>query len=266
MGRHRLPVERRREHGLNHQSLVAHDSDPGDLGSFSQGDEDGAERLHRVGLRVAGGTGQAMIVAAAKSSNDRGLPRFGQRSNLPRMKAAPFLLAVSSLVAACSGSQLPPAQLTNVVDTVTLGALQGSDLRWPAAYSVADGLAVRTDQSSSFDFIYNIDAAGKHVFLPLEVVGLGSSGGTDPGLQKVTVAFESLVSAPLDGYVSNDTLAIAVGDVIAARSRIACSLGVPEYAKLQVLSFDDVQRTVQLQVLANINCGYRSLATGVPTN
>jgi hypothetical protein len=182
------------------------------------------------------------------------------------MKAAPFILAVATLAAACSASQLPPAQLSNVIDTVTLGALDGSALQWPAAYSVADGQAVRTDQSANFDFIYNVDPSGHHVLLPLEVVGLGSSGGTDPGLQKVSVTFENLLSAPLDGYVSNDTLTIAVGDVIAARSRIACSLGVPQYAKLQVLSFDDDQRTMQFQVLANINCGYRSLTAGVPTN
>jgi hypothetical protein len=182
------------------------------------------------------------------------------------MKVAPFLLAIAILAAACGGVQLSPAQLSNAVDTVTLGALNGSELRWPAAYSVAEGLAVRTDQSSNFDFIYNIDAAGHHVLLPLEVVGLGSSSSADPGLQKVTTAFESLVTAPTDGYISNDTLTIALGDVIVARSRIACSLGVPQYAKLQVLSFDDVQRTMKIQVLANTNCGYRSLATGVPTS
>ena len=182
------------------------------------------------------------------------------------MKAAPFLLVVATMAAACSGTQLPPAQLSNAVDTVTLGALDGSDLRLPAAYSVTEGLAVRTDQSSNFDFIYNIDATGDHVLLPLEVVGLGSSSSADPGLQKVSAAFATLVTAPTDGYVSNDTLAIAVGDVIVARSRIACSLGVPQYAKLQILDFNDAQRTMRMQVLANINCGYRSLATGVPTS
>jgi hypothetical protein len=182
------------------------------------------------------------------------------------MKAAPFLLATAILAAACNANQLQPAQLANAVDTVTLGALQGADLRYPSAYSVAEGLAIRTDQSSSFDFIYNIDKAGRHVFLPLEVVGLGASGGADPGLQKVTSTFDNLASAPSDGYVSSDTMVIAVGDVIAARSRISCSLGVPEYAKLEILSFDDAQRTMKMKVLANINCGYRSLTTGVPTN
>jgi hypothetical protein len=182
------------------------------------------------------------------------------------MKVTPFLLAIAVAAAACSGNQLPPAQISNVVDTVTLGALHGSDLRWPAAYSVAQGFAVRTDQSSNFDFIYDIDKAGRHVLLPLEVIGLGSSGSADPGLQKVTTPFADLASAPTDGYVVNDTLAIAVGDVIVARSRISCSLGVPEYGKMQVLGFNDSTRTMQMLVLVNINCGYRSLTTGVPTS
>lgn len=182
------------------------------------------------------------------------------------MKVTPFLLAVAIAAAACSGNQLPPAQISNVVDTVTLGALDGSDLRLPAAFSVAEGLAVRTDQSANFDFVYNIDKAGRHILLPLELIGLGSSGSADPGLQKVTTPFDNLGSAPVDGYVVNDTLAFVVGDVIVARSRISCSLGVPQYAKIQILSFNDSLRTMQMQVLANINCGYRSLTTGVPTS
>lgn len=182
------------------------------------------------------------------------------------MKVTTFLVAVAILATACSANQLLPASLSNTVDTVTLGALDGSALSYPAAYDGSTGLPVRTDQSSSFDFIYNIDKAGRHVLLPLEVVGLGSSSAADPGLQKVTVTFANLASAPSDGYIINDTVVVAVGDVIAARSRIACSLGVPEYAKLQVLSFDDVKRTMTMQVLANINCGYRSLTTGVPTS
>lgn len=79
----RIGIEGCRERGLDNQPLVAHHGDAGDLRPVSQGEEDGAERLHQAGLRVAGGTGQATIVAAAKSSNDGGLPRFGQRSNLP---------------------------------------------------------------------------------------------------------------------------------------------------------------------------------------
>src|SRR5450759_1749806 len=106
------------------------------------------------------------------------------------MKVTPFLLAVAIAAAACSGNQLPPAQISNVVDTVTLGALDGSDLRLPAAFSVAEGLAVRTDQSANFDFVYNIDKAVRHFLLPLLLICLGSSGSADPGLQNLTTPFD----------------------------------------------------------------------------
>ena len=48
------------------------------------------------------------------------------------------------------------------------------------------------------------------------------------------------------------------------RSRIVCSIGVPEYAKVEILSVDDVARTMTLRALANTNCGYKSLKPGLP--
>ena len=42
------------------------------------------------------------------------------------------------------------------------------------------------------------------------------------------------------------------------------SLGVPQYAKLEILSVNDVARTITFQALANNNCGYRSLKPGIP--
>lgn len=183
------------------------------------------------------------------------------------MKALRFVLATAVFgLLACSGNQLYPAQIGNVVDTVTLAALHGGALATPSAYSVADGFPIRTDQTSGFDFVYDIDSLGRHVFLPLQVLGLGSSGGANPGLVKVTTTFDNTVSAPTNGYVADSATVIAVGDIYVVRSRITCSLGVPEYGKIEVLGFDDVARTVQLQALSDLNCGYRSLAAGVPTN
>jgi hypothetical protein len=41
---------------------------------------------------------------------------------------------------------------------------------------------------------------------------------------------------------------------------------VPNYGKLHVLSVDDADRTVTFEVLANRNCGFRSLRAGIPTD
>jgi hypothetical protein len=179
-----------------------------------------------------------------------------------------LVVAAAAVVAApaCSGNQLPDATLTNTVDTATLGALDGAALWEPAAFDATTGFPVRTDQTSAFDFVYTIDELGRHVLIPLAALGLGSTSTANPGLQKVSVSFDALTSAPSDGYLTNDTLVINVGDVIAVRSRVACYLGVPQYAKLEIFSFDDSARTMEMQTLSDINCGYRGLQPGLPAN
>jgi len=177
------------------------------------------------------------------------------------------LLAVATTaIAACTGSQLPEATLTNAVDTVTLGALAGAPLQTPAAFDITTGFPVRTDQTSSFDFVYTFDGQGRHVLVPLQALGLGSNNTANPGLQIVPETFAGITSAPQNGYDSADTLVIHVGDVIAARSRVACYLSVPQYAKFQILAFDDSAKTMQMQTLSDTNCGYRGLAPGIPTS
>ncbi len=163
---------------------------------------------------------------------------------------------------ACSDLILGDAGNVNVVDTVTLGAIHGAPLTVPSAYDMIFGLAIRTDQSSSFDFVYDILPVKGPSLLPLAALGLGT-GSVRPAVQKVTTAFDDIINAPTGGWNQLDTLPIAVGDVIAGRSRVSCYLGVPQYAKFQVLDFDNVLKTVRLKVLANINCGYRNLQPGV---
>lgn len=177
------------------------------------------------------------------------------------------LLVGISATAACSGSQLAPAQVSNSIDTVTMGALAGAALQYPAAFDITVGQAVRTDQTSSFDFVYNIDSLGRHVLLPLHAIaGLGNTTGNNPGFIRETLPFDQITVAPSDPYLTTDTLVIVPGDVLIARSRVACYLGVPQYGKLHVLDFDDVLKTVRLEVLSDTNCGYKNLQPGTPTS
>lgn len=177
------------------------------------------------------------------------------------------LIAGICATAACGPAQLAPASQVNLVDTVTMGALAGAALNYPSAYDITIALPVRTDQTSAFDFVYNIDPLGRHVLLPLHAIaGLGNTTGNNPGFIVQTQTFNQLTYAPTDGYLTTDTLVIVPGEVLAARSRITCYLGVPQYAKLQVLSFDDSLKTVSLAILSDPNCGYKSLQPGTPTN
>lgn len=178
------------------------------------------------------------------------------------------LAAACALLAACGDdTQLAPASIPNVVDTLTLGALNSSPISVPSGYSVADGNAVRTDLSSGFDFVYDVDSAGQHVFIPIEAMGLGGTNGNGPGLQYYNGTFEQLANAPINGYITNDTIVLDSGTVLAVRSRIVCTgLGVPIYGKVEVLGFDDTpgNQQVTIQALSDENCGYKSLRIGLP--
>ncbi len=173
-----------------------------------------------------------------------------------------------TLLAACSSSPLPPALYVNVVDTVTLYALEGTPLGTPSAYALNGRRLVRTETSIAFDFAFNFDSLGQPVFLPIGAIGLGTSNvNTDPGLQVSSATFDNVTIAPTDGYEVDKPFSVAAGVVAVARSRVqTCADGstVPLYAKLQVLDIDAVARTIHFQILVNQNCPYLGLAPGIP--
>ena len=97
---------------------------------------------------------------------------------IPLFSAA-FCLAVA---AACSSNAgLPDPTDVNMIDTTTIWALNGTAITDPSGFSIPDRIAVRTDQSAAFDFAFNIDNAGKPVFLPIDLLGLGVRLGGEPG-------------------------------------------------------------------------------------
>lgn len=185
-----------------------------------------------------------------------------------RLSTLPIAAALVAIAACGDDNNLAPASIPNVVDTVTLGALTSSPISLASAFSVADGDVVRTDLSSAFDFAYDVDPAGRHVFLTTEVLDLHTgASGTGPGLQKVNSSFAGLTTAPINGYVTTDTVVVDSGMVFAVRSRIVCTgLGVPIYGKLEILSISDAPGNNQItfQALSDENCGYKSLTPGLP--
>lgn len=181
------------------------------------------------------------------------------------------LFVVSSLAfaAACSdANSLSPPTETNVVDTVTIGALEGTPISTPSGFNITAG-AVRTDQSVDFEFAYNIrqlaDDTYQRVLIPRAALGLASTNTADPGLQQRSETFDEITRARSNGYVTDSAVAIAEGDRFMVRSRVICTaLGVPLYGKIQILFFAD--STVTFQVLADKNCGYKDLLPGLPEN
>jgi hypothetical protein len=169
------------------------------------------------------------------------------------------------LAAACDDtSGLPDPTLTNVERSETLYALVGTPVSTPSAYALEGGRRVRTDLSVEFDFAYNVESDGGHVFIPRAVLGIEPDASVNPGFQARTESFEAITEAPSNGYVTDRPVPIVVGERYVVRSRVTCSIGVPKYAKLEVVSFDDVARTVTFRVLTNDNCGFRGLLPGLP--
>jgi len=179
-----------------------------------------------------------------------------------------FVVPALALAAACSDpNALGDATIDNVVDTVTIGALEGTPIATPSGYNINLG-AIRTDQSVDFEFAYNIrklaDGSYQRVLVPRAVLGLSSSSA-DPGLQRRDQTFDEITRAPSNGYTTDSVVPVQVGERYLVRSRVVCtSLGVPLYGKLEVLSFQD--STITFQVLADRNCGFKDLDPGLPNN
>jgi hypothetical protein len=180
----------------------------------------------------------------------------------------PHLLAVllvSLAAAACSDSNnLPDATLENVERTDTLWSLVGTPVSTPSGFSVEGSRRVRTDLSVDFDFAYNIQADGQHVLLPRAALGIDTANAVKPGFVARTESFEAITTPPSRGFVTDEPVAVVVGERYVVRSRITCNLGVPKYAKLEILEFNDALRIMTFRVLANDNCGFRSLEPGLP--
>lgn len=178
------------------------------------------------------------------------------------------VLVPLALAAACSDSNdLGDATEVNAIDTVTLGALEGTSISTPSGYRISTG-PVRTDQTVEFEFAYNVrrldDGSYQRVLLPLAALGLTSTNQVEPGLQRREESFDNITHAPSNGYVSDSAVPVQLGERYVVRSRVVCSIGVPLYGKLQILSFQD--STVTFQVLTDQNCGFKGLLPGLPEN
>lgn len=173
-------------------------------------------------------------------------------------------LAGGALGACDDPNALLDATVPNVVDTISLFAYQGTPVSTPSGYSIIDARAVRIDQRPDFDFAFNLAPGDVAWLLPPAALGLAQNLSLEPGMLEPSADFDDLTIAQLNGYRTSDTLVVSPGQTWVARSRIACSLGVPLYAKLRILSIDPAQRTLTFEVLANRNCGYRGLEPGLP--
>jgi hypothetical protein len=100
------------------------------------------------------------------------------------------------------------------------------------------------------------------VMLPRAALGITSGGTAEPGVMRREEAFDDLETAPSNGYVTEEAVPVALGEVYIVRSRVVCDIGVPVYAKIEIIGFED--NSLVLKRLKNVNCGYRDLEPGLP--
>jgi len=177
------------------------------------------------------------------------------------ISAAAFLLIAG--FAGCGGSTqpilipVPDEPLESVLVDFGSGAITD-----PSALDVITGTAVRTDQFSGWDLIFEVAEDGTELWWPRGAI---TELGEDSGIQLVSRSFEDLREAPETGYVQLEPVPLAVGDVFAARSRRDPALGsirCRRFAKIEVLAIDSEAGTVSLRHLTNPNCEKRTLVPG----
>lgn len=162
----------------------------------------------------------------------------------------------------------PSATIPNVIDTTTLFALSDTPVGTPSAYDLLRRSRARPEMAEPFDFGVNIADNGTLWVLPAGVLGIEPP---QAGVQLAELPFDSVVRAPEDGYVQDDSVTVPIDGVFIARSRAdntgCLFLGsLPRYGKFRVLALDSAARSVTLELLVDVNCGFRGLEPGIPTS
>jgi hypothetical protein len=192
-------------------------------------------------------------------------PRNNERSlTLSAIRYIPALaIAAVAGLTACGDSTepvlipIPDEYSESEMVDVTTGALTE-----PSAFDIITGTAVRTDQFSGWDFLFQIGEDGGALWWPrLAITGEDE----DAGVQQLLVDLDAVREAPESGYTNLESLPVAVGDVFAMRSRRDPALGnirCRRFAKMEVLGIDAEEGVVSIRHLRNPNCEKRKLVLG----
>lgn len=197
------------------------------------------------------------------------MPSFDRLLPTPsRRILAAGLVGLAAAMLACQEPFRLQAQFPNFDETFELWALSGSSPAYPSALVVASATATRVEPSGSFDLAFDIDADGRLVVSPVSKIVQPLSGTRGVALQRSAASYDELLEAPTSGWLPDSTLLVNPGGVFLARvSSLACTYGAsPEvYAKFSVDLVDAATRRIVLRGRINPNCGFRSLAAGLPT-
>ena len=123
---------------------------------------------------------------------------------------------------------------TNVVDTVTLGSLEGTPISTPSGYSIAGRrrCAPTSRSTSSSPTTCASSRTAPTSGCSCRGPRSASSGSTaNPGLQQRDETFDDITRAPSNGYVTDSAVPVAVGDRL--RGPLPGRLHLPRRALLR---------------------------------
>jgi len=188
----------------------------------------------------------------------------------PRARRVGLLLA---LVGAASAIGCGPdpfavvAQDSNADVSIEIWALTGAPTSFPTVHLVAQRITARADAAASFDLAFDIDPDGRLLVLPVNKVVTPLSGNRRIGIVRTSEIYNTIIEAPLTGWVYDSILAVNVGQTFIVRVQTQfCSISESNevYAKYLVDSVIPAERRIRLSGRVNPNCGFRSFLSGIP--
>ncbi len=184
-----------------------------------------------------------------------------------RLAALGAALVIVAFAACGDSLGLPPAAFENQHDTTTLFALQGTSIDAPSGFDIVSRLRSRTELGEPFDVAFDIDASSRPLLYPASALGVLNQAA----LQLTSDAFGNINRAPLDGYQLDSAIVLRPGLVFLGRSRVSSQFcgflgSLPRFGKFRVIAVDQGLRSVTFEHIVNVNCGFRGLQPGLPTN
>jgi len=184
--------------------------------------------------------------------------------------AALTIGTVALATASCKSLTGLPAGLSTVADSGIIYAINGAPSGAPTAVHFFTGSRTAADASFFFDVAFDIDGGGNVVLLPQRTVASQLTTTHGVGLQKSSQAYDAITEAIKSGYRADTALIVSPGQTVLVQVQDpACAVSIAStsiYGKLEILSVDKVARTMQIQYVADPNCGFLSFATGIPKN
>jgi hypothetical protein len=189
-----------------------------------------------------------------------------------KLRLSALLAAVGAVVVlvACDDSTAFRAQFAIQEKRLTVYAMNGTPPSLPSALAVRAAAVQRIDPSWTFDVAFDMDEFGFVRVYSVKTVASELSPVNRVGFAIDSVnAFDAITKAPNTGYAYDTTMSLLAGrtlliDVFEPSCQGQSFLGFNIRAKLIIDSVDAVNRSLTFRLLANSNCGFRSLVEGLP--